>query len=153
MWNTDSVYHIGCKKQDKKDAVSSENQDINQSVLCIGLKAENVDSKDTYALTLYNAILGGTPASKLFQNVREKESLAYFAKSQYSELKQVIYMFSGVDPVNNEKAKRVMLEQLEFIKNGDVSEEEVYAAKQSLISAYRELKDSKVGITRNVLNN
>lgn len=130
-----------------------ENQEINQSVLCIGLRAENVDAKDTYALTLYNAILGGTPASKLFQNVREKESLAYFAKSQYSKLKQVIYMFSGVDPVNNEKAKRVMLEQLELIKNGEVSDEEFYAAKQSLISAYRELKDSKVGITRNMLNN
>ena len=62
-------------------------------------------------------------------------------------------MFSGVDPVNNEKAKRVMLEQLELIKNGDVSDEEFYAAKQSLISAYRELKDSKMGITRNMLNN
>ncbi len=130
-----------------------EKQDINQSVLCIGLRAEDVASEDTYALTLYNTILGGTPSSKLFQNVREKESLAYFAKSQYSKLKQVIYMFSGVDPVNNEKAKRVMLEQLELIKNGDVSDEEFYAAKQSLISAYRELKDSKVGITRNMLNN
>jgi len=130
-----------------------ENQDINQSVLCIGLKTENATSEDSYALTLYNAILGGTPASKLFQNVREKESLAYFAKSQYSKLKQVIYMFSGVDPVNNEKAKRVMLDQLELIKNGEVLEEEFYAAKQSLISAYRELKDSKVGITRNMLNN
>ncbi len=131
----------------------AENQDINQSVLCIGLKVQNVAPEDTYALTLYNAILGGTPASKLFQNVREKESLAYFAKSQYSKLKQVIYMFSGIDPVNNEKAKRVMLEQLELIKNGDVSDEEFYAAKQSLISAYRELKDSKMGITRNMLNN
>lgn len=130
-----------------------ENQDINQSVLCIGLMVENANKEDTYALMLYNAILGGTPASKLFQNVREKESLAYFAKSQYSKLKQVIYMFSGVDPINNEKAKRVMLEQLEQIKNGDVSEEEFYAAKQSLISAYIELKDSKMGITRNMLNN
>ena len=130
-----------------------ENQDINQSVLCIGLRVANITKEDTYALTLYNAILGGTPASKLFQNVRERESLAYFAKSQYSKLKQVIFMFSGVDPVNNEKAKRVMLEQLELIKNGNVSEEEFYAAKQSLISAYREVKDSKVGITRNMLNN
>ncbi len=129
-----------------------ENQDINQSVLCIGLRVENATREDEYALTLYNTILGGTPASKLFQNVREKESLAYFAKSQYSKLKQVICMFSGVDPVNNEKAKRVMLEQLELIKNGEVSAEEFFAAKQSLISAYRELKDSKVGLTRNMLN-
>lgn len=130
-----------------------ENQEINQSVLCIGLRAKDVTHEDTYALMLYNAILGGTPASKLFQNVREKESLAYFAKSQYSKAKQVIYMFSGVDPVNNEKAKKVMLEQLDIINRGDVSAEEFYAAKQSLISAYTELKDSKTGMTRNAISN
>ena len=130
-----------------------ETQDINQSVLCIGLRAEDVSKEDMYALTLYNAILGGTPASKLFQNVREKESLAYYAKSTYNKMKQVIYMFSGVDPKNNEKAKAVMLEQLQIIKSGDVSEEEFYAAKHSLISAYRELSDSKVAIARNMLNN
>lgn len=130
-----------------------EKQDINQSVLCIGLKIYDVSKEESYAITLYNAILGGTPASKLFQNVREKESLAYYAKSTYNKLKQVIYMFSGVDPKNNEKAKEVMLKQLEIIKNGDVSEEEFYAAKHSLISAYTELRDSKEAISRNVLNN
>ena len=106
-----------------------------------------------YALMLYNAILGGTPASKLFQNVREKESLAYYAKATYNKMKQVIYMFSGVDPRNNQKAKTVMLQQLDIIRNGEVSQEEFYAAKHSLISAYRELRDSKVSILRNMLNN
>ena len=130
-----------------------ETQEINQSVLCVGLKAYDVIKDDMYALMLYNSILGGTPASKLFQNVREKESLAYFAKSSYNKLKQVIYMYSGVDPVNNEKAKEVMLEQLEIIKRGEVSQEEFYAAKQSLISGYTELMDSKVAISKNMLNN
>lgn len=130
-----------------------ENQEINQSVLCIGLRAENVTKDDGYALMLYNAILGGTPASKLFQNVREKESLAYFAKSVYNKLKQAIYMYSGIDPVNDKKAKTVMLQQLDLIKNGKVSEEEFNAAKHSLVSAYKELSDSKVAISRNMLNN
>ena len=130
-----------------------ENQEINQSVLCIGLRANDINKDDMYALMLYNSILGGTPASKLFQNVREKESLAYFARSTYNKLKQVIYMYSGVDPKNQEKAKIVMLEQLDLIKNGEVSHEEFYAAKQSLISGYNELLDSKVAISRNILNN
>ena len=161
------IYNTICEKCGKntvktKDDVETiaenleekvENQDINQSVLCIGLKACDTKKEDVYALMLYNAILGGTPASKLFQNVREKESLAYFAKSSYNRYKQVIYMFSGVDPVNNEKAKQVMLEQLEIIKRGEISEEEFYAAKQSLVSAYTELRDSKIAITRNILNN
>jgi len=141
------------EKEFKQIEERIENQDISQSVLCIGLRAENVKKEDMYALMLYNSILGGTPASKLFQNVREKESLAYFAKSVYNRLKQVIYMYSGVDPKNNEKAKTVMLQQLELIKNGEISEEEFYAAKQSLISGYTELLDSKVAISRNIINN
>jgi len=143
--------HVESNFEDIKER--TENQDINQSVLCIGLKVKDVKKEDVYALTLYNAILGGTPASKLFQNVREKESLAYYAKSAYNRLKQIIYMFSGVDPVNNTKAKEVMLEQLEILKNGDISQEEFLAAKQSLISAYRELSDSKSAISRNMLTN
>lgn len=130
-----------------------EKQAINQSVLCIGLKVNDINKEDVYALTLYNAILGGTPASKLFQNVREKESLAYYSKSVYNRLKQIIYMFSGVDPINNEKAKKVMLKQLEILKNGEISQEEFFAAKQSLISAYKELSDSKAAISRNMLTN
>jgi len=163
----EDIYNAICEKCGKHTATNAqdverkyevieervENQDINQSVLCIGLRAENVTKEEGYALTLYNAILGGTPASKLFQNVREKESLAYFAKSAYNKHKQVIYMYSGVAPINNEKAKTVMLQQLDLIKNGEVSEEEFYAAKHSLISAYRELRDSKVEISRNMLNN
>ena len=161
------VYDILCEKCGKHTAYNKEDvktlpsqiktrvekQDINQSVLCIGLKAFDVRKEDMYALMLYNSILGGTPASKLFQNVREKESLAYFAKSLYNKLKQVIYMYSGVDPINNEKAKEVMLEQLEIIKRGEISQEEFYAAKQSLISGYTELMDSKGAISRNMLNN
>jgi len=150
--------HIVTNAQDVEKAANIleeriENQAINQSVLCIGLKAEGVKKEESYAMILYNAILGGTPASKLFQNVREKESLAYFARSVYNKLKQVIYMSAGVDPLNNERAKTVMLEQLELIKNGEISEEEFYAAKQSLISAYTEQQDSKVAISRNLLSN
>lgn len=130
-----------------------EHQQINQSILCIGLKAQGVTTDDVYALMLYNAILGGTPASKLFQNVREKESLAYFSRSTYNKLKQVIYMYSGIDPKNHDKAKEVMLTQLDLIKKGEVSEQEFYAAKQSLISSYIELMDSKVAISRNLLSN
>ena len=150
--------HTAENKKDVEKNISkpeerTELQDINQSVLCIGLKAMGVAKEDTYALMLYNAILGGTPASKLFQNVREKESLAYFARSVYNKMKQVIYMSAGVDPLNNEKAKNVMLKQLDLIKNGDITEEEFHAAKHNLISAYAELQDSKVGITRNLLSN
>ncbi len=54
-----------------------ENQDTAQSILTLGYKIVDSSMDDFYTLNLYNAILGTTPSSKLFQNVREKESLAY----------------------------------------------------------------------------
>lgn len=129
-----------------------EMQDIAQSILTVGLKGK-LERNDVYKAVLFNTILGGTPASKLFQNVREKESLAYFAKSKYDRFKNVIEIFAGVDPKNNDKAKKVILDQVELIKNGDITDVEFNAAKQSLISSYKELKDSKEGTIRMILNN
>ncbi len=121
----------------------AEEQDINQSILCIGLRIKDAKTEDLYKALLYDNILGGTPASKLFQNVRERESLAYFAKSMYTRHKQTIYMFAGIAPENYEKAKSVMLEQLDEIKSRKVSDVEFNAAKENLISMYRELQDTK----------
>ena len=129
-----------------------EIQQISQSVLCIGVRLY-IQKEDMYKALVYNSLLGGTPASKLFQNVREKESLAYFAKSTYNRHKQAIYMFAGVDPIKQNKAKEVMLEQLEMLKRGDVSDVEFNAAKQSIMSAYIETKDSKAQLARQMLNN
>ena len=133
--------------------VKIEEQDINQSVLCIGLRFLNMKKEEIYKAMLFNAILGGTPASKLFQNVREKESLAYFSKATYNRHKNVIYMFSGIAPEKYEKAKQVMLEQVEAIKNADITDIEINAAKQSLVSAYREIQDSKASQAKNIFSN
>ena len=163
----EKIYKAVCEKCGNKDIKNApvvdniiENcseriikQDIAQSVLCIGLKATNVTKEDMYALLLYNAILGGSPASKLFQNVREKESLAYFAKASYNRFKNAIYMYAGVDPKKEEKAKEVMIYQTEIIKNKDVSDIEFEAAKQSLISNYIEMEDTKETLIRTIMNN
>lgn len=130
-----------------------EVQDIAQSVLTIGLKVEDAKKEDVYALLVYNSLLGGTPASKLFQNVREKESLAYFAKSMYNRYKSAIYMYAGVDPNKAKKAQEVMLKQLQLIQNRQVTDEEFDAAKQYIISSYNELQDSKMSTAKTMLNN
>lgn len=149
----DILNNLSSREVEKEIITRVENQDIAQSVLCIGAKFNKVNKEDMYKIAMFNTILGGTPASKLFQNVREKESLAYFAKSTYNRHKHVIYMFAGVDPKNNEKAKDVMLAQVESIKNGDVSELEFNAAKQNIISGYKEMRDSKVRTAKTLLNN
>lgn len=125
-----------------------EKQDINQSVLCIGLLLNDIEKEDAYKIAIYDNILGGTASSKLFQNVREKESLAYFAKSTYNKHKGCIYMFAGIEPKNYDKAKALMIDQVVNLKKGDITEEEFYAAKENLISQYIEIEDSKYGIIR-----
>lgn len=139
--------------ENKEIITTIENQKINQSILCIGLKLPNLNKDDTYKCMLYSEILGGTPASKLFQNVREKESLAYFSKAQYNRQKNVIYTFSGIAPEKYEKAKAVMIEQVETLKKGNITKIEFDAAKQSLISAYEELSDTKLTQSKTLLAN
>lgn len=123
---------------------------LNQSVLCLGL---NVKNANIPVVTVYNSILGGTPASKLFQNVREKESLAYFAKSQYNKYVSGIYIYSGINLCNVEKAKNVIEKQLEDIKSGNISEEEIDTAKKNIVLTYKAIRDSKVLYNRLILAN
>ena len=116
---TDLVYNTKKQKVNKIEEVS-EYQDTTQSVLSLGLRINNASIEDFYALNLYNAILGTTPSSKLFQNVREKESLAYTVRSRYYRFKDIIVIFAGINKENYNKAVEVINEQIDAIKNGDI---------------------------------
>ena len=130
-----------------------EYEDLNQSILCMGLKVKDTSKKDIIALLVLNAILGESAASKLFQNVREKESLAYFAKSEYIKQKEVIYIYTGINILNLEKAKTIIIKQIEDIKSGNISKEEMEAAKKHLISKVIKIKDSKKAAMNYTLKN
>ena len=130
----------------------TEYQKINQSVLCMGLGIENYTNKDFFVSSIYNAILGETPSSKLFQNVREKESLAYFAKSQYLRHMGVIYIISGINLLDVAKAKKIIIRQLEDMKNALISDEEFNAAKSHIIYSYKALEDKKENIAKMILS-
>lgn len=130
-----------------------EYEKLNQSVLCLGLNVKNTNKDLIPVVTVYNSILGTTPASKLFQNVREKESLAYFAKSQYNKYINAIYIYSGINLRNVEKAASVISKQLEDIKNGNISYEEINTAKKNIVLTYKALSDSKAALARTILAN
>lgn len=130
-----------------------EYEKLNQSVLCMGLRVRNTNKDLVPAVTVYNSILGTTPASKLFQNVREKESLAYFAKSQYNKYINAIYIYSGINLSNVEKATSVISKQLEDMKTGNITVEEINTAKKNIILTYKALSDSKTTLARTMLAN
>ena len=144
---TDLIYNTKRESDNKTEEVK-EYQDTTQSVLSLGLRIKDCTVDDFYALNLYNAILGTTPSSKLFQNVREKESLAYTVRSRYYRFKDIIVIFAGINKENYQKAVDVIKEQIEAIKRGEISKEEFESAKDSLMADLLEWKDSKIAMAK-----
>ena len=95
-----------------------------------------------YAAILLNEIFGGSPASKLFMNVREKMSLCYYCSSAYSQYTGNITVSAGVNTANRDIARGAILSQLDDIRAGKISDAELHAAKTSLENAYRQIYDN-----------
>lgn len=139
------------EKHEKEEIV--ESQETTQSVLVYGLRINNISFSDFYKLSVYNALLGGTPSSKLFQNFREKESLAYTVRSRYYRFKDIIIIYAGIQKENYEKAKVVLENEINLIREGNVTDEEFNASKQSIISDLKEWNDSKIALSKMFISN
>lgn len=74
-----------------------EKMNITQGKLMIGLNISDLQEDEQYIASMYNVILGGGANSKLFQNVREKASLAYTAGSGYLKAKSIIIIRCGIE--------------------------------------------------------
>ena len=104
--------------------------------------------EDYYAMLLCNEIFGASPISKMFMNVREGLSLCYECSSIYNSVRGAIFATTGIDSENYEKAKDAILDQLDDIKQGKISEKEFNAAKKSIYNVYSALCDSPNAIER-----
>lgn len=91
---------------------------------------------------LLNAVYGGGVSSKLFNNVREKLSLCYYAGSAIEKNKGVMVISSGVETSDLTRAEREILRQLEDCKNSIISEEELESARRYVRSSLRAGLDS-----------
>ncbi len=124
-----------------------ENQKIEQSYLALGYKTDvRVDDDDYFANVILNGILGAYPHSKLFINVREKHSLSYSVFSNLEGFKGFLTIFAGIDSQKYDFALKVIREQVEAIKQGQITPEELESTKLNLISSINELADSPHGL-------
>lgn len=135
-------------KEEQKEQTVEEKQNVTQGKLVIGcdILFDEEDIKDEnlkYEALLYNGLLGGSANSKLFQNVREKASLAYTANSNYVRFKSNIYINAGIEIENYEKAITIIKEQLESMKNGEFTNEEIENEKKSIISGINLIDDEQ----------
>lgn len=117
----------------------TERLTVNQSKLVIGFKSH---SDDDAALVLLQKIFGGTTSSKLFRNVREKMSLCYYCSAARNDLKGIMLVNSGVENENIEKTKEAVIDQLEEIKNGNFTNEDINFAEMAIKNDFKSVADS-----------
>ena len=109
-----------------------EEQAIAQSKLVLGFRCGMTEPFENYpALRTFSDLYGGGTYSRLFQNVREKQSLCYYCSSSLTGAKGILTVQSGVETDNAEKAETEILRQLDEMKAGGISEEDLAKSKRS----------------------
>lgn len=129
--------------------IVEENMDITQGKLVMGYRT-NIDYKDEslyYPLVVGSSVLGGGPHSKMFINIREKESLCYYIYSSVEKYKSILYISSGIEAQNYEKTVDLIKKQIEAIKQGEISSDEIENSKSGLINSMKSLADSIGGMS------
>ncbi len=137
--------HTSVERKEFKEVI--ERQKVQQGKLHLGFRTNTTfRDEDYYVLQVFNGLFGGFPHSKLFMNVREKHQLAYYASSRMESQKGLLLVFSGIAPLEYEKAKNVILEQWEEMKKGNITDEEMEKTKSLTINQLKETLDHPVGI-------
>ena len=130
-----SMFYRQLSKSTIQEETMTEN--VLQGKLNLGY-ATNIyyDDPKRYALMVFNGLFGGFPHSKLFMNVREKESLAYYASSSADTFRGFLSVQTGIDGKNREAAMALIREQLAALGRGEVTEEELAKTKAMLKNQY-----------------
>lgn len=117
--------------------------EVNQAKLVMGFRMPEATTPLELTINKLMVVLyGGTPASKLFMNVREKLSLCYYCAARFDRMTGMLLVDSGVELANIELAKAEILHQLEDIRQGVITEEELNSAKLMVKNSLRAVGDS-----------
>ena len=136
------IQHGSCSNVNDEKVVE-EKMDVAQGKLVIGMDLKLENDIDKYSAQLYNTILGGSASSKLFQNVREKASLAYTVSSNYMKLKSNIFIKAGIEIENYEKALEIIKNQLRDMQKGEFTEQDLAQAKRTLIATINNIQEEQ----------
>ena len=100
--SSNEIEFVDFSKAKEEVLYNEEKLDVSQCKMVMAFKS---DCADRYSMKLMNTILGGTPFSKLFLNVREKLSLCYYCASSYNQLKGTMFIDCGIEEENIEKTR------------------------------------------------
>lgn len=137
------VPNILDKELASEENILTESMEVTQGKLVLGLDLKLNNSNERYYALLYNSILGGSANSKMFQNVREKAHLAYVASSSYLRYKSNIFINCGIEIGNYEKALELIRIQINDMKEGNFTEEDIENAKTGIIASIKTIDDEQ----------
>lgn len=125
----------------------TETMELSQGKLCMGFTTPITNRMSEFpAMQLLNTIFGAGMTSKLFQNVREKQSLCYSINSGYYGTKGLMLVSAGIDFDKEQHVRQEILRQLDACRQGDITPQELTAAREALISSLRATNDSPSAI-------
>lgn len=126
-----------------KQSEKTEEMPLRQAKLVLGFRiAATEPNGDVMAARLMNTLWGGSPSSLLFRHVREEQSLCYYCSSSYDRFHGVILVDSGIEAADAERTRDEVLKQLDAIREGNFSDDELEAARRSLIQRFTAMNET-----------
>lgn len=141
-------YKVLNRTEEKIEKIEENN--YNQSIFIMIFKILNITKREReIVLPIFSEILGGSD-SKLFNNVREKNSLAYYIYSSILTFQSTLIIESGISSENYEKVKKIVLEQIKEMCSGNITEKELKSAKERIKTNALKVEDNKNRIINSV---
>ena len=125
----------------------TEEEKANQSQLTILCSLNDLtEFERKYVLLVYNELLGGSSNSLLFDNVREKNSYAYYINASCKAYDNILIIYSGIEPGNSDNVLKLIKKTLQNISKGKFEDKLLDSAKETIISSIKASMDSPAGI-------
>ena len=137
----------------KEKKYIKEEMDISQGKLVLGFRT-GIKYTDPlyYSMIVANEILGGGPNSKLFKNVRERESLAYYISSSIFKYKSLMLVDSGIEVDSYEKTLEIINKEIESFKSGNFTQEDIEIAREGIKTSLKLMGDNIFSISEFLFN-
>lgn len=140
-------HYVLHKKIKRKPKTQNLKQKLEQSKLYIGCKLDKLTPfEQKYVMNMYSFILGGSPNSKLFMNLREKNSLCYNVNSIYQPVFNLLIIKAGIDGENFEKSIKLIKQELKNMQEGKFEEKDLEAGIITYKNTFKEVEDSAFSI-------
>lgn len=119
-----------------------EYQPVSQAKLNIGYQLPLYSGMELYhAGLVFNDLFGGSPYSKLYVNIREKASLAYYAASRLMPFNGLLSVQSGINSSEADRVEELIDEQLTALQKGQFTDDRFAEVKNGLINQYLSSND------------